>query len=185
MEDRDLKSTLDESKVQSDIIVIQLAEGKVLMDQIDKVRAGFITVATRVSNLFIDVLIKLITVNAMYQYSLAFYRDVYEMTVKSINNEEEKMLQSERKIWFVRNFTYNLYKNICRSLYATDKLLFSFSICLSVMQENCKALSEEFPMNEVRFMLAGATQVECDRPNPTGNEGWLSDKSWASILELS
>lgn len=33
--------------------------------------------------------------------------------------------------------------------------------------------------------MTGATSIEFDRPNPTGDNGWLSDKAWASILELS
>lgn len=33
--------------------------------------------------------------------------------------------------------------------------------------------------------MTGATSVDMARPNPTGNNGWLSDKAWASILELS
>jgi dynein heavy chain len=33
--------------------------------------------------------------------------------------------------------------------------------------------------------LAGATQVELTKPNPCGENGWLTDKSWLSILEMS
>jgi MinD-like ATPase involved in chromosome partitioning or flagellar assembly len=38
---------------------------------------------------------------------------------------------------------------------------------------------------EVRFLMAGATQVEVTKPNPTGPSGWLSNKAWLSFLELS
>ena len=38
---------------------------------------------------------------------------------------------------------------------------------------------------ELRFFLAGATQVELTKPNPTGENGWLTDKNWLSILEMS
>jgi len=35
---------------------------------------------------------------------------------------------------------------------------------------------------EVRFLMTGGTKVEMAKPNPTGEEGWVSDKMWASIL---
>lgn len=37
----------------------------------------------------------------------------------------------------------------------------------------------------VRFLMAGATQVDMTRPNPTGEGGWLTNKSWLSFLEMS
>jgi dynein heavy chain len=33
--------------------------------------------------------------------------------------------------------------------------------------------------------MTGATSVSMERPNPSGDNGWLSDKAWASILEMS
>lgn len=38
---------------------------------------------------------------------------------------------------------------------------------------------------EVRFLMAGATQVELTKPNPTGDNGWLSNKAWLAMLEMS
>jgi hypothetical protein len=38
---------------------------------------------------------------------------------------------------------------------------------------------------EVRFLMAGATQVILTKPNPSGENGWLSNKSWLAILEMS
>jgi len=72
-----------------------------------------------------------------------------------------------------------LYKNVCRSLFEKDKLLFSFLMCLKIMEEN-----NELDTVEARFLMTGATSVSLDRPNPTGENGWLTDKAWASILEI-
>ena len=33
--------------------------------------------------------------------------------------------------------------------------------------------------------MTGASAIEFERPNPTGANGWLLNKPWASILELS
>jgi hypothetical protein len=38
---------------------------------------------------------------------------------------------------------------------------------------------------ELRFFLAGATQVDVTKPNPTGENGWLTNPSWLAILEMS
>jgi len=38
---------------------------------------------------------------------------------------------------------------------------------------------------ELRFLMAGATQVDMTKPNPTGEGGWLTDKAWLTILEMS
>jgi hypothetical protein len=35
---------------------------------------------------------------------------------------------------------------------------------------------------EIRFLMTGGTKVDMPKPNPTGEEGWVSDKMWASIL---
>ena len=33
--------------------------------------------------------------------------------------------------------------------------------------------------------MTGPTSVELERPNPTGEGGWLNDKAWAGILEMA
>jgi dynein heavy chain len=38
---------------------------------------------------------------------------------------------------------------------------------------------------ELRFMMAGSTKVEATNPNPTGKNGWLSDKNWCAIEEMT
>jgi dynein heavy chain len=38
---------------------------------------------------------------------------------------------------------------------------------------------------EVKFLMQGGTRVEMSRPNPTGEGGWMTDKTWSSILQVS
>jgi dynein heavy chain len=79
---------------------------------------------------------------------------------------------------------WRLYKNVSRSLFEKDKLLFSFLICLKIMDEVQKDQGG-LDFLVVRFLMAGATQVELTKPNPTGDDGWLSNKAWLSFLEMS
>lgn len=51
---------------------------------------------------------------------------------------------------------------------------------MKIMEEN-----KELDPLEARFLMTGATSIEFERPNPAGENGWLNDKSWASILEMS
>ena len=149
------------------------------MKQIDSIRDQFLPVAERVSRLFF-VLSDLQNVDPMYQYSLKFFCMIYERSLDKAENKIEKGDRNSRKAFFIKKFTSLLYKNVCRSLFEKDKLLFSFLLCLKIMEEN-----GTLDIVEARFLMTGATSIDFDRPNPSGEDGWLSNKQWASILEMA
>ncbi len=66
-----------------------------------------------------------------------------------------------------------------RSLLEKDKLLFSFLLCIKILQNEKKVIDAA----EIRYLMVGGTATSPDIPNPAPE--WLSDKSWANIIELS
>lgn len=140
------------------------------MSAIEAIREQFVPVADRVSRLFF-VLADLMNVDPMYQYSLKFFCMIYERALDKAEGKVDKNDRNGRKHFFISKFTKLLYKNVCRSLFEKDKLLFSFLICLKIMEEK-----KELDPIEARFLMTGATSIDCERPNPTGENGWLSDK---------
>jgi len=89
--------------------------------------------------------------------------------------------RNDRKNFFIKEFTRILYENICASLFEKDKLLLSFLMCLKMMDEEPGVLDQR----EVRFLMTGGSRVDMDKANPTGEGGWMSDKMWASFLQVS
>lgn len=154
------------------------------MKHINTIKEQFHQVAVRVSRLFF-VIAELQNVNPMYQYSLDFYRRIYmralQASKKTKEGEENALKNKEtRKQFYIKKFTKLLYKNVCRSLFEVDKLLFSFLMSLKIMQEQ-----GVYDAAEARFLMTGGNAVDSDRPNPTGENGWLSKKQWAQICEMS
>ncbi len=75
-------------------------------------------------------------------------------------------------------FTYLLYCNVARSLFQKDKLLLSFSICITNLRGQGK-----FDIEEWNFLLSGAVSTEkTTKANPSA---WLSDKLWNEMVQLS
>ena len=120
-------------------------------------------VALRVSRLFF-VLADMMSVDPMYQYSLKFFCVVYERALDAADGKVDKNDRASRKAFFIRKFQRLLYKNVCRSLFEKDKLLFAFLMCLKIMDEAPGGLDN----TEVRFLMTGATAIDFDRPNPAG-----------------
>jgi len=153
------------------------------MNSMEVIRNGFVPVAKRVSRLFF-VLTDLVTVDPMYQYSLTFFRNIYRSTIKSADRVEPKLNKKERKAYFIKEFTANMYRNVSRSLFVKDKLLFSLLICLKIMDE-VQESTGGLNIPEIRYLMTGGTSVEMARENPAGPDSWLSNKTWCGLLELS
>ena len=110
----------------------------------------------------------------MYQYSLDWYITLYEVAIE----QAEKAKNLDDRLRNLNDcFTYLLYKNVCRSLFEKDKLLFSFMLTTKIMTGR-KTLD---PV-ELRFFLQGSTSMDLSEPNPF--KSWLSDKCWLDILAL-
>jgi dynein heavy chain len=74
-------------------------------------------------------------------------------------------------------FLESLYRNICRSLFEKDKLLFSCLLAVKLM-----GMADEIDMNLFMFMLTGGVDVgEAVPENPTT---WISTKSWGELNRL-
>ncbi|KAJ1435246.1 dynein heavy chain, partial [Ochromonadaceae sp. CCMP2298] len=173
LDDEVLIDTLGDSKKTSNIIQEKVKVAEQTQLRIAKVRMGYIPVAFQASQLFFCIA-DLASVDPMYQYSLDWYISLYEGAIEVA--EKAKNLEDR-----LRNlndcFTYILYRNVCRSLFEKDKLLFSFLLTTKIML-GLKALDGA----EVRFFLQGSTSMDLAEPNPFA---WLSDKAWNDILALN
>jgi dynein heavy chain len=172
LDDEVLIDTLADSKKTSNIIQEKVKIAEQTQARIAKVRKGYIPVAFQASQLFFCIA-DLASVDPMYQYSLEWFISLYD---KAIFEAEKAKHLEERLRNLNDTFTYILYKNVCRSLFEKDKLLFSFLLTTKIMLAN-----HVLDAQEMRFFLQGSTSMELSEPNPFK---WLSDRAWNDILAM-
>lgn len=173
LDDEVLIDTLADSKKTSNIITEKVKIADQTQARIAKVRQGYVPVAYLSSQLF-SIISDLSIIDPMYQYSLDWYIKLYE---QSIDLAEKSKVLEERLKNLNDCFTYLLYKNVCRSLFEKDKLLFSFLLTTKILIGR-KLLDS----SELRFLLQGNTGFTSEEPNPYLS--WLPDKSWNDILAM-
>ncbi|KAM4037486.1 dynein axonemal heavy chain 3-like [Anomaloglossus baeobatrachus] len=142
--------------------------------QIDETRDGYRPVANHSSAIFF-VISDLAYIDSMYQYSLAWFINLYVNAIK----KSETSANLQGRIQKLNDyFTNSIYEHVCRSLFEKHKLLFSVLLCVG-LQRNKGLISND----EWHFLLTGGVALQIPHPNPA--PVWLKDKSWGELLRLS
>jgi dynein heavy chain len=172
--DESLITTLSQAKVTATDIGEKVIEAEKTEKEIDETREKYRPTAYQGSLLFFCVA-DLSFVDLMYQYSLQWFINLF---IRAIDDSPTSEDVAQRCASLNDYFLYLLYKNICRGLFEMHKLLFSFTLCVKLMQGMDKIDAMEW-----RYLLTGATQnlTTISRPQVS----WLLEKNWQDILSLS
>ncbi|XP_068431186.1 dynein axonemal heavy chain 3 isoform X2 [Clinocottus analis] len=174
LEDETAIEILSSSKVLSEGISEKQKIASVTEKEIDDTRMGYRPVAEHSSIMFFCIS-ELANIEPMYQNSLTWFINLYLYSIaQSLKSDDLE----ERIKNIVEHFTLSIYKNVCRSLFEKDKMLFSLLLTVGIMQGKGQVDDQVW-----RFLLTGGIALDNPYPNPAPE--WLSDKSWSEIVRAS
>ena len=175
LEDEELINTLSASKVTSDEINVALAAAEKTEANINETRMKYKPYPERGALLFFCVA-EMRNIEPMYQYSLDWFVLLFIGAMNDSNKDVQD--EAERVAVLIDFFTYSLYRNVCRSLFEKDKVLYSFLVCSRLMLDG-----KSITLPELRFVLSGVGGV-LDNPPPKPAE-WVPDRTWSEVLNSS
>ena len=103
--------------------------------RLDRTRQAYTPVALRASILFFTIA-DLANVDPMYQYSLQWFIALFLHSIShGVPTDGDDALPSVQRLELLMGLnSRSVYRNVCRSLYEKDKLLFSFLMATSIMR---------------------------------------------------
>ncbi|KAA8590936.1 hypothetical protein FQN60_001879 [Etheostoma spectabile] len=170
LEDESAIEILDSAKIMSNEISKKQQIAEKTEIKIAESREGYRAIAKHSSILFFSIA-DLANIDPMYQYSLSWFVNLY---INSIQDSNKSKVLERRLRFLIDHFTYNLYCNVCRSLFEKDKLLFSFLLCCNLL-----LAKEDIKYSDFMFFLTGGVGLQNTSANP--DPSWLQDKCWDEI----
>lgn len=162
----DIIKQLDESKRFATLIEERVRKAEETEMEINEKRERYRSVATRGSILFF-VMADLARIDPMYQYSLDYFKQLFNMCV-------EKGVALETLIDKITSVVYN---NVCRGLFEKDKLIFSFLICCQILRRRGDISDADW-----NFFTRGSLSRNDKMPRKPFE--WLSDRAWEQLYGL-
>jgi dynein heavy chain len=151
LDDEVLIETLQKSKHDSIEIEEKLKKLEHDRQVFMNIRNFYRDVAIRVANLFF-VILDLALIEPTYQWSLDFYVVLF---IRGIKAGSAKSAKDTRVKSIINEFSIMLYESICRALLEKDKFIFSFLICIKVME-----IEKKINSKDIRFLMVGGTWTD-------------------------
>ncbi|XP_065190514.1 dynein axonemal heavy chain 10-like [Sycon ciliatum] len=173
LDNEELIATLENTKTKATEVTEKLELAGKTSAEVDVLRDGYRPAAKRGAVLFF-VLSEMAAINVMYQYSLASFLDVFNLSLrKSLPNPHlHKRLNN-----IMDTLTINVYNYACTGLFEEHKLLFSFQMTIKLDEA-----SGEMKQDELDFFVKGNIALEKTpraKPYP-----WIPDQGWEDIQRL-
>ncbi|KAJ8943600.1 hypothetical protein NQ318_006602 [Aromia moschata] len=170
LDDEELIETLNESKETSTIIEARLEETEATEEKISIAREKYRSVATRGSILYF-VVAQLAEIDPMYQYSLKYFNQVF---CNVIDTSEKNPDLAVRLNTLFGEITLAVYTNISRGLFERHKLVYSFMLCVAILQQ--QGLIHDGQWN---FLLRGPVGAKKDLPKKP-DYPMVTEAMWSS-----
>ena len=159
---------------QASLLSVEIAKkeekAKVTEAEIDEARVSYKPIAQRTAALFFCIQ-DLAFMSSTYQYSLPFFVVLFEAAINDAPQSEEI---EERLSFLNTTFLESLYRNICRSLFEKDKIIFSFLLAIKL-----KELANEVTKAELMFLLTGGVDLGTDYGAPPAP--WINQSMWGMM----
>ncbi|XP_058067045.1 dynein axonemal heavy chain 12 [Anopheles bellator] len=175
LEDESAIKILDDSKRISGEIVQKQEDSREIEQKIEAFRQSYRPVAAHSSTLYYCIT-ELPNVDPMYQFSLAWFVNLYVYSIENANRTKELY---RRLKYLMDAVTLNLYTNVCRSLFERDKLLFSFILTTKIMI-SCSQIDPR----EFKFLLTGRDEQSTAASVPNPDPSWITGKLWEDVCRL-
>ena len=173
LDNTDLISTLEQTKTKATEISAKLELAKVTSNEIDVACSHYRPVATRGSILFF-VMASLAALNNMYELSLALYMVVFGVALDKAVTDP---ILEHRLDNMITTLSKDCYNYTCMGIFETHKLMFSFQMCISILEGH-----GELNRAELDFFLKGNLSLEKADAPP---HAWLAEKTWHDVVRLT
>ncbi|XP_044040597.1 dynein axonemal heavy chain 2-like isoform X2 [Siniperca chuatsi] len=175
LDDVQLVNTLQTSKFTATEVSEQLESSEQTEIKIDSAREAYRPCAQRASILFF-ILNDMGRIDPMYQFSLDAYINLFNLSIE----KSKRSHKLEERITNLNDYhTYAVYRYTCRGLFEVHKLLFSFQMCVKILE-----VAGKLNMDEYSFFLRGGLVLDKEDQMDNPCTTWLADSSWDNITEL-
>ncbi len=171
LDSQDLIDKLQNSKATQDVIQAQVEQSVETQVQIEKTRQQYVPMSNLGSILFF-VISDMAFIDPMYQYSLNYFSRLFLLAF----DKAEKNDDVPTRLVNLKQVLIKLcYNNVCRGLFESHKLLFSFLICMKIQIDSGVITQEQF-----MFLLKGNGATVPDMTNipPNPFPEILPESSW-------